>query len=47
MQAQTARSRQLCEQIAIEQDPEKFAQLVNELMRLLEEIERQRLGPVT
>ena len=41
MRAQKERWKQLCEQVAVEEDPEKFMQLVNELNRLLEEKERR------
>jgi hypothetical protein len=34
----------LCEQAAIEQDPEKLMQLVSEINRLLEEKEKRLLG---
>ena len=34
----------LCEQAAIEQDPEKLMQLVIEINRILEEKERRLLG---
>jgi hypothetical protein len=33
--------RVLCEQVALEKDPDKFMQLVNELDRLLEEKEHR------
>ena len=40
MQAHRERWKQLCDQIAVEQDHEKFTQLVDELNSLLEEKER-------
>ena len=41
MQAQKERWQQLCERVVVEQDPEKFMQLVEELNTLLEEKERR------
>lgn len=41
MQAQIERWKQVCEQIAVEQDPTRFTNLVDELNRLLEEKERR------
>jgi hypothetical protein len=41
MQAQKERWQQLCERVAVEQDSEKFTQLVDELNTLLEEKERR------
>jgi hypothetical protein len=41
MQLQRERWKQLCEQIAVEQDPARFMALVDELNRLLEEKERR------
>jgi len=41
MQAQKERWKQLCERVVVEQDPEKFMQLVDELNTLLEEKERR------
>lgn len=41
MQAQQERWKQLCEQIAVEQDPAHFSALVDELNKLLEEKERR------
>jgi hypothetical protein len=41
MQAQKEKWQLLCEQIAVEQDPTRFMQLVHELNKLLEEKERR------
>ena len=41
MQAHKERWKQLCEQIAVEQDAARFTALVNELNKLLEEKERR------
>jgi poly-beta-hydroxyalkanoate depolymerase len=41
MQAHKEQWQQLCEQIAIEQDPTRFTTLVDELNKLLEEKERR------
>lgn len=46
MKAQLERWREVCEQIAVEQDPERFTTLVDELNELLEAKE-QRLGNVS
>ena len=43
MQKQKEHWRELCEQVAVEQDPARFMQLVDELNELLEAKER-RLG---
>ena len=41
MQAQKERWKQLCERVVVEQNPDKFMQLVDELNSLLEEKERR------
>jgi hypothetical protein len=41
MQAHKEQWQRLCEQIAVEQDPTRFMNLVNELNKLLEEKERR------
>ena len=41
MQAHLERWQEVCEQIAVEQDPKRFMSLVDELNRLLEEKERR------
>ena len=41
MQAQKEKWQRLCEQIAVEQDPTRFMNFVNELNKLLEEKERR------
>ncbi len=41
MQAHRERWQQLCEQIVVEQDSDRFADLINELNRLLEEKEQR------
>jgi len=42
MQAQKDRLQQLCEQVLVEKDPERFGSLVDEFNRLLERKEQQR-----
>ncbi len=41
MEEQIERWKQLCEQIAVEQDPARFTSLVRELITLLDEKERR------
>lgn len=41
MQAHKEKWQRLCEEIAIEQDPARFTNLVDELNKLLEEKERR------
>jgi hypothetical protein len=41
MQAHKEKWQRLCEQIAVEQDPTRFMNLVDELNKLLEEKERR------
>jgi len=41
MQAQKEQWQRLCEQIAVEQDPNRFTTLVHQLNSLLEEKERR------
>lgn len=41
MQAHKEQWQQLCEQIAVEQDPTRFMALVDELNKLLEQKERR------
>lgn len=41
MQQEIERWKQLCEQIAVEQDPARFSALVKELITLLDEKERR------
>jgi hypothetical protein len=38
------RLRVLCQQAAVEQDPDKFMELIHEITRLLEEKERRLRG---
>jgi len=39
------RWRKLCEQAAVEQDPEKLMELVAEIARLLDEKHKRLMGP--
>jgi len=45
MQAQKERWQHVCEQVAVEQDPARFQQLVDELNDLLEAKERRLDAP--